>query len=386
MENPTKKERSYELDWLRIFATILIFFFHAARPFNYQEWEIKNNEKDLGLSLLIFYIDFWVIPLFFIIAGMGTFYALGVRKGKVYAKERFKRLMIPLIVGMFTHLATQVYIARVTHGDFQGSFIEFYLYHYFNGVYTGVFSPETGNFALVGMHMWYMLFLFLYSVILLGLFQYLRREENKDKLLKMGAFFKKPGALYLLAFPMGILDVILNAIFIPLGLYPQGGYQIFTYVVIFLYGFLLVSNDEFKQAIERHGIPSVIIAIVLFILLAIEFWTGSFSSEPLTGLLRYICGWCWIIAVIYLGRKFLYFNHKSLKFLNDILLPFYILHQTIIIIVAFYVLGLDLTTTAKYLIICSVSFVIIMGLILIIRKVNILRFLFGMRLIKKENT
>jgi len=127
MENTIKKERSYELDWLRIFATILIFFFHSARAFDIYEWEIHNNETDPGLILFNFFVNFWVIPLFFIIAGMGSFYALGVRKGKVYAKERFKRLMIPLIVGMFTHLAIQVYIARVTHGDFQGSFIEFYL-------------------------------------------------------------------------------------------------------------------------------------------------------------------------------------------------------------------------------------------------------------------
>ncbi|MHA1256954.1 MAG: acyltransferase family protein, partial [Promethearchaeota archaeon] len=137
-----------------------------------------------------------------------------------------------------------------------------------------------------------------------------------------------------------------------------------------------------KQALERHGIPSLIIGIVLLIFLAIEALTGSYT--PLTGLLRNICGWCWVIAVIYLGRKFLKFNHKSLKFLNDIMLPFYILHQTIIIIVAFYVIGLDLSVPLKYLIICSVSFVIIMGLILVIRKVNVLRFLFGMRLIKKE--
>ncbi|MFX0133982.1 MAG: acyltransferase family protein [Candidatus Hodarchaeota archaeon] len=380
MENTIKKERSYELDWLRIIATILIFFFHSARPFNYWDWEIKNNETDIGLSLLIYYIDYWVIPIFFIIAGMGTFYALGVRKGNVYVKERFKRLMIPLIIGMFTHAALQVYIARLTHGDFQGSFIEFYLYHYFNGVYMGPSNPETGNFNVFGGHMWYLLFLFFYSVILLKIFQYLRKEENSDKLTKWGAFFKKPGALYLLVIPIFLVEEATT----PLGLPPQGGYQVFTYIVIFLYGFLLVSNDEFREAIERHGIPSLIIAIVLLIILGISDWTRSYSLEPLTGLLRSICGWSWVIAVIHLGRKFLYFNHKSLKFLNDIVLPFYILHQSVILVVAFYVLPLDLITTVKYFIICSVSFVIIMGLILIIRKVNVLRFLFGMRLKKKE--
>ena len=51
MENIPKKERSYELDWLRIVATIFIFFFHSARAFDIYEWEISNNEPDPGLII-----------------------------------------------------------------------------------------------------------------------------------------------------------------------------------------------------------------------------------------------------------------------------------------------------------------------------------------------
>lgn len=380
MEKNIKFERSYELDWLRIIATILIFFFHCARIFNYSDWEIKNKQKDFGLSLFVWYVDFWVIPIFFIIAGMGTFYALGVRKGEVYIKERFNRLMIPLIVGMFTHLSIQVYLTRVNHSEFSGSFIDFYFFHYFNGIYMGPSSP--GNFELFGGHMWYLLFLFIYSLITLKLFIYLRKEENIAKLSKLGTFFNKPGALFLLTLPIFIINDISER---TLGLPAQGGYQIPTYIIIFIYGFLLVSHEQFKLSIEKHGIPAFFLAVGLLFLLYFQDWTGLYSLEPLSGLLRTLCGWCWVITVLYLGRKFLNFNHKSLKFLNDIVLPFYILHQTIIIIVGFYIIGFDLSTTVKYVIISSISFAIIIGLVLLIRTNNITRFLFGMRVKKKIN-
>ena len=378
MEKITRFERSYELDWLRIVATILIFFFHCARIFNYGDWEIKNKEKDIGLSIFIWYVDFWVIPIFFVIAGMGTFYALGVRKEKEYIKERFNRLMIPLIVGIFTHLAIQVYLTRLNHNEFSGSFFEFYFFHYFNGIYMGPSSP--GNFNLFGGHMWYLFFLFFYSLATLKLFIYLKKEENNDKLLKLGRFFNKPGALFLLVIPIFIMEEIFDR----LGLPEQGGYQVPTYIFIFIYGFLLVSHEQFKQSIEKHGIPAFIISIGLLILTFFEEWTGSYSLEPLSGFLRNLCGWCWVITVLYLGRKFLNFNHKSLKFLNDIVLPFYVLHQSIIIIVGFYIIGFDLSTTIKYIIISSISFAIVVGLVLLIRTNNITRFLFGMRIIKKK--
>ena len=94
-------------------------------------------------------------------------------------------------------------------------------------------------------------------------------------------------------------------------------------------------------------------------------------------------GWCFLIAFLGFGSKYLNQDHKSLKMLNDIVLPFYILHQIVIIVVGYYIIGLDLNVIGKYLIISSISLVIIIALVMGIRKVNVLRFLFGMRGKKK---
>jgi len=84
-----------------------------------------------------------------------------------------------------------------------------------------------------------------------------------------------------------------------------------------------------------------------------------------------------------LASKHLNVNHKSRKFLNEIVMPFYIVHQTIMVIFGFFVVQTGLIIILKYLIICGVSFAIIIALVMIIRQVNVLRFLFGMNLKKK---
>jgi len=90
-------------------------------------------------------------------------------------------------------------------------------------------------------------------------------------------------------------------------------------------------------------------------------------------------GWCWVAAILGLGRKYLSFNHRYLETTNELVLPFYVLHQTAIVAVAFYVVSLNLIVIEKYLIIILASFAMICVLLFPINKINLLRFLFGMR-------
>jgi glucan biosynthesis protein C len=93
-----------------------------------------------------------------------------------------------------------------------------------------------------------------------------------------------------------------------------------------------------------------------------------------------IANWSWVVFILSLGAKYLNFNHKVLAYGNEAVLPFYILHQTIILLVGWYVIPLNLSIPLKYLIISPISFVLIMALYeLLVRRVNAIRFLFGMR-------
>lgn len=85
-------------------------------------------------------------------------------------------------------------------------------------------------------------------------------------------------------------------------------------------------------------------------------------------------------AILGFGRKHLSIDHKYLKTSNELVLPFYILHQSVIVAIAFYVVGFDLIVVEKYLLVVLAYFPIIVALLYPISKINVLRFLFGMRM------
>jgi peptidoglycan/LPS O-acetylase OafA/YrhL len=88
-----KYERRYDIDWLRIIAVFLVFIFHNARFFDFNEWHVKNSELDLGMTIFVNFLGGVGMPLFFIISGMATFYFLGFANAKLYTKARFVRLI-----------------------------------------------------------------------------------------------------------------------------------------------------------------------------------------------------------------------------------------------------------------------------------------------------
>lgn len=157
---------------------------------------------------------------------------------------------------------------------------------------------------------------------------------------------------------------------------------------------MLASDSKFEQSVDKNGIPALVTGIITSVLIMLVF-TGLLGLEALLPTILYYIifsilwafnGWCWVIVILSFGRKLLSFNHRYLKFSNELVLPYYILHQTVIVVMAFYVVGSNLSVIVKYLIIVSASFAIISILLLPIKQINVLRFLFGMRLKKRERT
>lgn len=148
MDDPVKSraavnsERLHDIDWLRVIAVLLLIVFHSTRPFDFEPWHARNAESSRALALLGGLLSMWRLPLLFLVSGTGTCFALGHRSGWKYARDRFRRLVIPLVAGIFVVVPPQVYLerigswmpARLSPINFQGSFIEFYL-HLFEGTY-----------------------------------------------------------------------------------------------------------------------------------------------------------------------------------------------------------------------------------------------------------
>ena len=91
------QERRYDIDGMRILAMLMVFLFHCARFFGGGGWHLKNpGEESLIATLFIGLLDLWIMPLFFLLSGAGSWYALASKTPGQYLLEKVKRILIPL--------------------------------------------------------------------------------------------------------------------------------------------------------------------------------------------------------------------------------------------------------------------------------------------------
>jgi peptidoglycan/LPS O-acetylase OafA/YrhL len=351
---------------------LTVFIYHSARFFNLDGWHVKNLTLSWRVDIWEQLLATWMMPMCFVISGMSVFYALG--KGRVggFIKDKILRLFIPLIVGIFTHSALQVYLERVSHSEFSGSFFDFYP-QYFEGLYG-----FGGNFGWMGIHLWYVEMLFIFSLIFLPLFWLLTRGWGQRILSGLGNALAVPGLVILLTFPLTLILSFVDE-GSPLGMDVFGGWGILSHAWFFLSGFVIGSNERLQQNIQRLRwvwlAGATVLTTVQVSNAIVSAPGGSFGLKH-TDLLAYL----WILTFLSWARQRLNFGTPRLGEANEAVLPFYILHQPVLLSIGYFVVGWAIPDLAKWAIIFVGSLVIIMAIYeYLVRRVNVLRVLFGMK-------
>ncbi len=375
--------RVYYLDWLRVLGTLAILVYHSSRFFNMGDWHVKNAVWYPWVEVWNRFATAWLMPLMFVISGASLFYALGKGGGAgKFVKDKVLRLLVPLVVGIFTHASLQVYLERLTHGQFSGTYFQF-LPHYFHGVY-GI--TEGGNFAVHGMHLWYLLYLFVFSLLLYPLLRWLR-GRGQGVLSRLGAWLRLPGAVLGLALPVVLFEVFVDPAS-PLR-FGDAGWPAILYLWLVFAGFLVFSDERAQAGVQRLRWLSLALAAgstTTYLVLSFQP-AGLTFGTPLWALALGLMGlgcWSWVLAALGFGRKNLEFNTPFLRYANEAVLPFYILHQTVLLCVGYFVVQWAIPDLLKWVIILMASFVLIMVLYeFLVRRYNVMRFLFGMKPLPK---
>ena len=252
MNEKTTLPRRYDLDWLRVLGVLGVFFFHSLRFFDLGDWSVKNATTYPWVAWLTDLLALWLMPLLFVISGASLFYASRKGSAASFARDKVLRLLVPLLVGVFTFSVTQVYVERVSHGQFQGTLFEF-LPHYFEGVYI---PGSTGNFAFHGMHLWYLLVLFIFTLLLMPLFWWLRSATGGNVLRRLGDVLALPGAIALLIVPTVVLQNLTDRGALG-GEFELGGWRLVQYLWFLLAGYLIVSHERLQRRIvqARWALP-----------------------------------------------------------------------------------------------------------------------------------
>ena len=374
-------DRRYDLDWLRVLAILIVFIYHSTRFFNLGDWHVKNVDTYVWVEIWNIFATRWMMPLFFIISGASIFYAIGKSSGwwKFYV-GKFLRLMIPVLVASVTHSALQVYLERSSHGRFSGSFFSF-LPEYLNGVYLGMGMP--GNFAYHGMHLWYLLFLFIYSLICYRLFIWLKGTGRGvlDRIMTMLAI---PGLMYIwFSIPLLIMKALIPQFVLNVG---AGGWGFLYYIWFLISGFMIISSDRLQQQIKNQRWISLLLGMVLSTGYLFQLFSPSrvvlptLAGDWVNTLLSIFSAWSWLFAILGFGMRFLAFDRPFLRYANEGVLPFYILHQTVLLGIGYFIMTWAIPDLLKWVIVFTASFIVIIALYtLLIRKFDLFRFLFGMK-------
>ncbi len=373
--------RLYYLDWLRVIAILGVFFFHVTFVFSEFNYHIKNAEQSPAITVFLGFLFPWGMPLFFLIAGAGSWFALQRRTPGQYARERCTRLLIPFVVGSVLLSPIQFYFewSHKTHtGIWHGSFADF--------IEALAWVPNNPRFfGAVGYHLWFLGFLFCYALLTLPLFQWLKSKPGQGFVARLARLCDHRG---------GTLIFILPLLLIRLSLHPFFPYEHdwadFVFLLsFFILGYLLFANPRFTQAVQRDWPIMLALGIPAFLtFMAIIAVTGEIDIQapPTTPLsfiwwgLVTICSWCWTAFTLFIGMRFLNWSHKLLRYGQEAILPFFVVHHPVILVIAYFVVQWNAALPIKLMVVALGAFAASLGLYqFIIRRVGPLKVMFGMK-------
>ncbi len=386
LEKPQTKnqQRRHDLDWLRLIAIAILLFFHTGMWFNEWGWHVKNNETSTTFQYWMIWSHYFRMPLLLFISGAGTYMALGKRTPKQFAGERFRRLFIPLVFGIFVVVPPQIYYEHIKE---YASYGEFY-----KTVFNFIPYPK-GSFSW--HHLWFILYLLLYSLLLIPFLSYIRSAKSLAFREKITRWFSSPAGILLIPALLIFATQLLLRPYFPEEEHDLTDWAYFVfYMSFFFFGMLCYSEQKLWLSIganRRHLLVVMLFTLIPFYIGYFHFrdvitlpWTDD-TVELMFDIIAIFLSWFTVITIIAYGQHYLNKPHPWLTKISEGLYPFYILHQTVIIAIGYYICQLDWSIAAKYWTIAMLTLISCTGFyLLLIRPFNVMRFLFGMKAKKKN--
>jgi surface polysaccharide O-acyltransferase-like enzyme len=359
-------ERRYDIDWLRVFATYLLFFFHIGKVFDVPpEYHIKNDVLSWNIAYFTEFVHQWHMPLFFLLAGWSLYGSFSTRGARTVLGERVRRILVPFLFGCCTLCVGLGYIEKVLMPHKDIAFAQF----------VPLFFTSLDYFTWG--HLWFLIYLFVFTLLYMPLFSALNRRRRAVAGRLNG------GWLYAPLVPLTLMQLTLR-IWWPghQNLYDDWGN--FTYYsAFFIMGFIMGRNPSIEDAIAREWKRAAALAIPVS---AAFLWT--LGHREWGDVLRHLChyilggatGWLILIAMLGFARKHLQFTNGTLKYAAASALPIYILHQEAITYPGWFVINLPWSVPAKMALLLPLSVLLSLAAYhFAVSRFNVLRVLFGMK-------
>jgi glucan biosynthesis protein C len=375
-------QRRYDLDWVRIGAFMLLILYHVGMYYVTWDWHVKSPQASATIEPLMMLTSPWRLSLLFLVSGVATGFLLARQGSGRFLSVRSTRLLIPLVFGMLVIVPPQSYLEVVEKLRYAGGFAEFYRLYI-----TGFHGFCRGGDCLImptWNHLWFVAYLWVYTVVLYvavrmapPVLPWLRRLAER-RLSGIGILLWP--LAYLCAIRMG-----LAARFPANHALIGDWYNHAMYFGVFILGFATAGTRGAWATLQRARWITLGLAVLGWAFLIAYF--GAYSDDAdippmaLRLFARAIYGaeqWLAIAAVVGFAHRHLTHDNAARRYLTAAIFPVYILHQTVIVVVAHALKPSHLYPPVEGVLLVLVTAAICFLSYEVIRRVRLLRPLFGL--------
>ena len=364
--------RLSELDWLRVILIFAVFIHHVCMPFNGDKWHIMNNDSSKVLDDVMVYFEQFRLPILFFISGVGSTILLSKVTAQKFALDKVTRLFIPLLVGLLLVVPPQNYIENI--GELQSYWQEF---------------PKLAlNFET--NHLWFIEYLIVFAFLSIPINKFLTSQFGMLVIGSVVKLAKFKGGLFLFVFLLVFVKIYFSLTF------PSDDNKIENlssstyYFFFFIAGMVFISNKHIWQVMCEQRFYNLILLLVSTIVFYAYYYSPDLSEYlsldarwSIWWLVCCLVSWSALLTILGYGQFYLNKTPNWLRLSNELIYPFYIFHQTVIVVVGYYIIALEASILIKVILLFALSFTITSAIcFFIIKPFNLFRFLFGLKLNK----
>lgn len=352
--------RKHYIDNLRWLTVLFLFPYHTFMIYNSfgESFYIKGSNIT-RVSAFIVATWPWIMPLLFTVAGMSTAYALKKRSLKIYLKERVTKLFVPLIFGILLIMPLMTYYAEQFHNSYTDGYLQQYILFFTKPTdlsgYHGGFSPG---------HFWFILYLFLISLLALPLISMYEREKKNW-------------------LPRTInLPVLLSLFVVPLVFQPVldiSGKSVGEYLVFYLLGYFVLSKESVLQTLDKHRFLLTGLFAVGVVWLSLGFITKLDMHGILYEAIVELYAWVGVLTLLGMSRHYLNFSNKATLYCSKASFSVYIFHLPWIVVIAFYATRFTPNPIVQIVLILAVSIPLTFLSHEVCGRIGLTRFMFGLK-------
>lgn len=334
--------RRHDVDVLRVAAFGLLILYHCAMYYVADwEWHVKSVHLSTALQLPMLVVNRWRMELIFLISGVAVHFLLKDLRPGAFLKSRSVRLLVPLAFGMLFVVPIQPYAEALSRGAVAPGFVDFMIRYWFRlgfakDAFTGAEYGWTWN------HLWYLPYLWSYTVVLVAL-QPLLRSAAGRRLRERFLGLRGAALLLVPVVPLVVVHAALRDRFPETHALVDDWFNHGIYFTTFLYGWLLGTDAGVWRELARLRRVSLACAVLAFVAYYVGGWHWLNDASPDWQVLLVVAvrwTYAWLALATLLGWAHAYLNrpYRWLPYATRAVYPWYVLHQSAIVAIAWFVL------------------------------------------------